>query len=365
VISRLLAAIVLLPLCAVAARAADQSVPSKVLTAGVVQAPLYAIKDARGEWSGVSVDLWNEIAKDLKIQSRLREVAGAGDLIDGLSDGSIDISVGPVVMTPELETMVDFSHVYFTDRLGIAIPPQTEWDRWVAAIGPFLSTRFLFLLLGLAALLVAAGALMWRLEREQNPGFSRSPWNGVGSGFWWSVVTLTSVGYGDKVPKTVGGRAVATVWMVMSLVLASVFTATVTSRLAVSHLQDIRGAADLRHARVGAVQSTAAADYLRGRGLTPRLFPSTDDSLTAMAKGEIDATVAGLAILQYAATRQDPAHRIVVIPSDVNEQFMVFGLPSGSALRARINLAMLQTMRLPIWQRIRSRYLGASATPLD
>ena len=51
----------------------------------------------------------------------------------------------------------------------------------------------------------------------------------VGEGLWWSVQTVTTVGYGDVVPTTVGGRLVAAVVMLGGLAFLAVITAAVTS----------------------------------------------------------------------------------------------------------------------------------------
>ena len=48
---------------------------------------------------------------------------------------------------------------------------------------------------------------------------SQSPYSSIPYSFWWCVVTLTSVGYGDVVPISLGGRIVATVAMVSSVII--------------------------------------------------------------------------------------------------------------------------------------------------
>ncbi len=50
-----------------------------------------------------------------------------------------------------------------------------------------------------------------------------------GDAVWWACVTVTTVGYGDYVPKTVMGRLVAVVLMVVGIGLISMLTGTVAT----------------------------------------------------------------------------------------------------------------------------------------
>jgi len=72
-------------------------------------------------------------------------------------------------------------------------------------------------------LVFAFGTLTFLLEHGQNPQFGQLP-----DGLWWAFVTLTTVGYGDVVPITPGGRIVAVMTMVIGIVVYSLVVANLT-----------------------------------------------------------------------------------------------------------------------------------------
>lgn len=59
--------------------------------------------------------------------------------------------------------------------------------------------------------------------------FSPKSFDSFGDALWWAAQTVTTVGYGDVVPQTDGGRVVAVVVMVFGLAVLSLVTAIVTS----------------------------------------------------------------------------------------------------------------------------------------
>ena len=74
-----------------------------------------------------------------------------------------------------------------------------------------------------------AGFIVTLIDREDFPTF--------GTGVWWAIVTLATVGYGDVVPHTAWGRVVGSVVIVFGVTFISFLTAVVTSYF-VSNVQE-------------------------------------------------------------------------------------------------------------------------------
>ncbi|MBT9437710.1 MAG: ion transporter [Desulfobacterales bacterium] len=76
------------------------------------------------------------------------------------------------------------------------------------------------------ALVIIFGSMMYVIEGEQN-GFTSIP-----RSIYWSIVTLTTVGYGDISPKTGFGQALAAVIMIIGYAIIAVPTGIVTTEIA-------------------------------------------------------------------------------------------------------------------------------------
>ncbi len=66
------------------------------------------------------------------------------------------------------------------------------------------------------ALVLIFGACTYAFEHGHNPAFAT-----LDNAFWWAIVTLTTVGYGDIVPVTTGGRIVAALNMIFGILVYS------------------------------------------------------------------------------------------------------------------------------------------------
>jgi voltage-gated potassium channel len=89
---------------------------------------------------------------------------------------------------------------------------------------------------------------------------------------WWAIVTVTTVGYGDRYPITEGGRVVAVILMLVGIGLIGVLTATVASVFIKEHTDANKEEFKKGHADLGqqlSVISNRLADLERRLGATP------------------------------------------------------------------------------------------------
>jgi voltage-gated potassium channel len=89
---------------------------------------------------------------------------------------------------------------------------------------------------------------------------------------WWAIVTVTTVGYGDRFPTTEGGRIVAVVLMLVGIGLIGTLTATVASVFIKEHTDAAKEEYKKGHADLGQQLSVIAdriADLERRLGATP------------------------------------------------------------------------------------------------
>lgn len=68
---------------------------------------------------------------------------------------------------------------------------------------------------------IAGGVVMWIVDRQDFPT--------LGSGMWFAMQSITTVGYGDSVPTSTEGRVIATLVIIAGLGFMSVITATITA----------------------------------------------------------------------------------------------------------------------------------------
>jgi voltage-gated potassium channel len=147
-----------------------------------------------------------------------------------------------------------------------------------------------------AAGVVTVGSLVaYHAEHSTNPGFAT-----VGDALWWGIVTLTTVGYGDIVPKTPTGRWAAVTIMITGIAVLGVLAGSLASffRLGEGEAaarapadQPARAASASNDAALQALASEVAALRHQVAALVERLAGPPDLTSEEPAPGEDSAAI--------------------------------------------------------------------------
>ncbi len=106
------------------------------------------------------------------------------------------------------------------------------------------------------AIVFVGGLVVWVFDRQDFPD--------LGGALWYTLQTVTTVGYGDKVPTTGFGRVVGASVMVVAVALIAILTASITSTF-VEAAQRRRRAADEVEVRASAEAMQQGLDEVLAR----------------------------------------------------------------------------------------------------
>lgn len=334
----------------------DASAASRKLVVGTVVAPPLYEKTEDGQWQGFGIEIWQAVAQRMGVLFEFREYRDYGALQDAIKNGEVD-AIPAMPVEERYEPVMDFSQSYLRSGLAIAVPAEGAGDRWTNVIASIFSRDILGAVGLLMLVSLIAGIMVWAFERRQNSEmFGDGTVKGISHGVWWSVVTMTTVGYGDKAPKTIGGRVVGLIWMLFSIVFISCFTANITTSLTISELRGkVRGFNDLYSAKVGSISRSEASDFLTKQGLAVNPFENIRQGLQAVADKKVDAFVLNELILKHLA-KTEFAGRVRVIPGTFDEYYVSIAMQDKSPLRKPVNKALLGLMKTEVWADLLNRY---------
>jgi voltage-gated potassium channel len=204
--------------------AARLELPMLVAAALVIPTVVIEESHAGGDWPviGLTLDwiVWLAFASELVImlavaRSRRRWIA------------SHPLELGIVLLTPP------FMPVLLQGLRAVRLLRLFRLLRLARLVRVASLSRAAFSLNGLrwAAVLtgctvLGSGAAFAEVEHESH----LSTWDGV----WWAITTMTTVGYGDVAPRTVAGRLIAIVVMLVGIGFVALLTAAVAQRFLAS-----------------------------------------------------------------------------------------------------------------------------------
>lgn len=313
-------------------------------------------------YQGFSIDLWEAIARELNLTYELVGVNSVAKLLDEVERGAADLAIAGIGITSQREEQLDFSYPYYESGLQVLVPSdQSELVKLLSIVGAVLRSPRLYYGIGILILILLLVAhLLWWSERNHNHQFPDDYFHGIWEAFWWAAVTVTTVGYGDKVPSRAAGRFFGLIWMFSGYFVLAYFTASIATTFTVQELQGvINGLEDLPGKRVATVATSPAAEFLDSQtNLLFRDYSTLEELYVAMETGkDIDAVVYDAPVLQYFVSHQGQGKYQVV--GDVFQSLNYgIALQPDSPYREAINAALLKLYETGQYDEIYQDWFG-------
>ena len=311
-----------------------------------------------GRWTGYSIELWREIASELDVKYEFVQVGTVGEMLTAVHDGKADLAIGAISITAQRESALDFSLPIYDSGLQIMTRAESSAPRLGSLFTKAVLKALFTVILFVFALIVVVGHIIWLVERRRNDDFPKGYVHGVEAGMWWAIVTLTTVGYGDKTARTTTGRAVAILWMVIGIVVVAQVTAVVTSAATVERLEsNVASLADLHGKKVVTVRGTVAAKFLEDERIPARLVDDVATAEDAVVDGTADATFYDAPVLKYFVDQYAQGRAEVVGPLYLPNPYGI-ALPHGSPAVEPVNRALLTLYENGTVQTIDEHWFG-------
>lgn len=354
------AGFVLLASIVAAPPAHAQEAPQSLRVSTFVIAPF--VIQHRGQLTGFSIDLWNEIAARLHVQTHYDVTPDVDTLFQTLRDGEADVAVSGLFYSVDRDREFDFSYPIMESGLRVMVRDSGETTTSVSPLrsfGQLLISRTTLLWLAMAVMLTLIAAhVVWFVDYllgYRSGKFTRY-FPGIFRAAYWAASTLFT--QEDEPRRRWLSRTLALIWMFVGIVFVASYTAQLTTKLTVEHIRGaINGPDDLAGSTVATVASGSALAWLRNRDLRVREYTSDRAAFDALANGEVDAVVLGSAGLSYFAAHEGKGHVKLVGPEfNLNDVGFVF--PLNSTLRKRADGALLAMREDGTYQRIYDKWFG-------
>lgn len=328
-------------------QAFSQTEKLREVVIGIKQAPPFVEKADAG-YRGLSIDSWNLVNRELGWKYVYKEYPTLEALLSAIEKEEVDFSINPITVTADRYEKFLFSQPYFISNTVMA--KKAESPVWNVLVNLW-SWKFISAVAVLAFIIFVFGFLVWIFERKKNKEqFGVGKWHGLGQGFWWSAVTMTTVGYGDKAPVTTMGRLVGLVWMFFAVITISSLTAGIASALTVQNLKgDITSIDELMKYDVETLDPSSSSELLRSNRIDFKAVSTVQEGIKNLKKGKSQVFVYDGPLIRYEINQADLRKDIVILPTVLRKDYLSYCFPKESELLKVVNPSLVNTLKSLEW----------------
>jgi len=306
---------------------------------------------------GIAVDIWEDLAAKKNWNYNYLYFDKVDVALSELTKGTIDVLVGPISITSSRLESMRFSQPFYNSSLAIVSRSDelTLWDK----IKPFFSVKLLLAVGIFLFILSIVGTLLWLAERKNSPDqFPEDPINGIGNGMWLAVVTMSTVGYGDKAPVTLWGRIITGTWIIVSIIFATSMVAGIASTLTLNSMgtSTVKNIEQLANTKVTTLTGSPATPFLQENRAKVIDSNSLQEAMDKLQAKEVEAVVYDRPQLLY-YLKQNQDENLYIAKAEYYKQGYGLAFPINSPLVYEVNRALLELSEHLETEKIIEEYL--------
>jgi len=354
----LLSILVLFVLIVYQSTASAQQAPD-ILRVGVFINPPFVMKND-GQFTGMAVDLWGDLATELGRQYRFVEFKTVHDLVQATASGDVDVAISNLTINQSRAERLDFTQPWFDggNRIMVATHKGHGFSNLIAGLH---DAGFLKSYAWIAATIVMATLLLTFFDRQFDKSFPRRWRDGIAESFY-SVMSVATSGKPPVRKNLFGwvGRIWQGLWLVCGIAVLAYVTSSITSVMTTLSLtSQISSVDDLAGKTVGVMSGTVQEDFAKEEGLRSRSYAGLDDAVEALLNEDVAAIIHDAPVLEYFA-HTHPDQSVEVVGRLFEKGKYGFALPRQSALARPLTIAVLGAIDAGEIEKLRTRYLGES-----
>ncbi|TIS54640.1 MAG: transporter substrate-binding domain-containing protein [Mesorhizobium sp.] len=332
--------------------------PPTPLKVGIFVNPPFVMNKGGG-YTGMAVELWEDLAAKLGRQFGYVEFETIHDLVQATASGSIDVAVTNLTINQARAEQVDFTQPWFDggDRIMVATDRGHGLGSLIAGLS---DAGFLRAYAWIALIIVVATVLLTLFDRWFDEAFPQRWRDGIAESFY-SVMSVATSGRPPARKNLFGwiGRIWQGLWLVCGIAVLAYVTSSVTSVMTTLSLTNQIGSLDdLTDQTVGVMAGTVQEDFARSKGLRVRSYPGIDSAVGALVNGDVAAIIHDAPVLEYYAHTR-PDQPVNVVGRLFEKDKYGFALPRQSALTRPLTVAVLGALDTGEIDELQTRYFGA------
>jgi polar amino acid transport system substrate-binding protein len=318
-------------------------------TLRVAVSPLepFVMKGADGELSGYDIDLIESIASYMNKDIKYIFVDSFVDVFSVLDSGKADLAISAISITPQRYEKYNFSYPYKNSGIGAMVRSEKNSSIF-NSIGLVFTKDFMLIWVVFFIFLIVWANLIWIVERftdiitkDTRPDTFNDKYSvGIFDSIWYVIVTVSTVGYGDKVPKHLPTRILSFFLILIGVSFAGLAISNLSASVQIEKQKyAFNTFNDFRGKKVAVITGTTSVETVIACKAKVISTGTLDSAIDLLRNNEVDAIFFDEPVLRYVSTQYDDVH---VIDDIMDDQSYGIVLPQKNNIENSLNIAILK-----------------------